>query len=31
MSVEYFNAAKPVKGPRVLVIGAGRSGIEAAE
>jgi 2,4-dienoyl-CoA reductase-like NADH-dependent reductase (Old Yellow Enzyme family)/thioredoxin reductase len=30
-SVEYFSGAKPVKGPRVLVIGAGRTGIEIAE
>jgi 2,4-dienoyl-CoA reductase-like NADH-dependent reductase (Old Yellow Enzyme family)/thioredoxin reductase len=30
-SVEYFNGDKPVKGPRVLVIGAGRTGVEIAE
>jgi 2,4-dienoyl-CoA reductase-like NADH-dependent reductase (Old Yellow Enzyme family)/NADPH-dependent 2,4-dienoyl-CoA reductase/sulfur reductase-like enzyme len=30
-SVEYFSSAKPVKGPRVLVIGAGRTGLEIAE
>ena len=30
-SLEYFAAAKPVKGPRVLVIGAGRTGLEIAE
>ncbi len=30
-SVEYFSGAKPVKGPRVLVIGAGRTGIEISE
>ncbi len=30
-SIEYFSGAKPVKGPRVLVIGAGRTGLEIAE
>jgi len=30
-SIEYFQGVKPVKGPRVLVIGAGRTGIEIAE
>jgi len=30
-SIEYFQGDKPVKGPRVLVIGAGRTGIEIAE
>jgi 2,4-dienoyl-CoA reductase-like NADH-dependent reductase (Old Yellow Enzyme family)/thioredoxin reductase len=30
-SVEYFNKQKEVTGPRVLVIGAGRTGIEIAE
>jgi len=30
-SIEYFEGAKTVKGPRVLVIGAGRTGIEIAE
>jgi NADPH-dependent 2,4-dienoyl-CoA reductase/sulfur reductase-like enzyme len=30
-SLEYFSGAKPVKGPRVLVIGAGRTGLEIAE
>jgi NADPH-dependent 2,4-dienoyl-CoA reductase/sulfur reductase-like enzyme len=30
-SLEYFDDAKPVKGPRVLVIGAGRTGLEIAE
>jgi NADPH-dependent 2,4-dienoyl-CoA reductase/sulfur reductase-like enzyme len=30
-SIEYFEQAKPVQGPRVLVIGAGRSGLEIAE
>ena len=30
-SLEYFGGAKPVKGPRVLVIGAGRTGLEIAE
>jgi len=30
-AVEYFRGAKAVKGPRVLVIGAGRSGLEIAE
>ncbi len=30
-SVEYFNGDKAVKGPRVLVIGAGRTGVEIAE
>jgi len=30
-SVEYFTAQKQIKGPRVLVIGAGRTGIEIAE
>jgi len=30
-SLEYFKGNKPVKGPRVLVIGAGRTGVEIAE
>jgi 2,4-dienoyl-CoA reductase-like NADH-dependent reductase (Old Yellow Enzyme family)/thioredoxin reductase len=30
-SPEYFQGAKAVKGPRVLVIGAGRTGLEIAE
>ncbi|MDY7032798.1 MAG: FAD-dependent oxidoreductase [Thermodesulfobacteriota bacterium] len=30
-SMEYFQGEKEVKGPRVLVIGAGRAGIEIAE
>ena len=30
-SIEYFQGEKEVKGPRVLVIGAGRAGIEIAE
>ena len=30
-SLEYFSGAKPVKGPRILVIGAGRTGLEIAE
>ncbi len=30
-SIAYFNGEKPVQGPRVLVIGAGRAGIEIAE
>jgi NADPH-dependent 2,4-dienoyl-CoA reductase/sulfur reductase-like enzyme len=30
-SLEYFSGEKPVKGPRVLVIGAGRTGLEIAE
>lgn len=30
-SVEYFGGEKEVQGPRVLVIGAGRSGLEIAE
>jgi len=30
-SLEYFQGAKAVKGPRVLVIGAGRTGLEIAE
>jgi 2,4-dienoyl-CoA reductase-like NADH-dependent reductase (Old Yellow Enzyme family)/thioredoxin reductase len=30
-SLEYFSGSKPVKGPRVLVIGAGRTGLEIAE
>jgi len=30
-ALEYFNGVKPVKGPRVLVIGAGRTGLEIAE
>jgi 2,4-dienoyl-CoA reductase-like NADH-dependent reductase (Old Yellow Enzyme family)/thioredoxin reductase len=30
-SLEYFGAVKPVKGSRVLVIGAGRTGLEIAE
>ncbi len=30
-SIEYFQGEKDVKGPRVLVIGAGRAGVEIAE
>jgi 2,4-dienoyl-CoA reductase-like NADH-dependent reductase (Old Yellow Enzyme family)/thioredoxin reductase len=30
-SIEYFQGKKEVKGPRVLVIGAGRIGVEIAE
>ena len=30
-SVEYFTAQREIKGPRVMVIGAGRTGIEIAE
>ena len=30
-SLEYFKGEKSVKGPRVLVIGAGRTGLEIAE
>jgi NADPH-dependent 2,4-dienoyl-CoA reductase/sulfur reductase-like enzyme len=30
-SLEYFSGEKTVKGPRVLVIGAGRTGLEIAE
>ncbi len=30
-SLEYFREEKPVKGPGVLIIGAGRTGIEIAE
>jgi 2,4-dienoyl-CoA reductase-like NADH-dependent reductase (Old Yellow Enzyme family)/thioredoxin reductase len=30
-SIEYFQGARPVKGPRCLVIGAGRTGVEIAE
>ncbi|MEA3415585.1 MAG: FAD-dependent oxidoreductase [Thermodesulfobacteriota bacterium] len=30
-SIEYFQGKKEVKGPRVLVIGAGRTGVEIAE
>ena len=30
-SLEYFKGDKPVKGPRILVIGAGRIGVEIAE
>jgi 2,4-dienoyl-CoA reductase-like NADH-dependent reductase (Old Yellow Enzyme family)/thioredoxin reductase len=30
-AIEYFRGGKEVKGPRVLVIGAGRSGLEIAE
>ena len=30
-SVEYFTTQKKIKGPRVLVIGAGRTGLEIAE
>ncbi|MBW1781850.1 MAG: FAD-dependent oxidoreductase [Deltaproteobacteria bacterium] len=30
-SIEYFEGEKEVKGPRVLVIGAGRAGVEIAE
>lgn len=30
-SLDYFGGTEPVKGPRVLVIGAGRTGLEIAE
>ena len=30
-SLEYFSGKKEVKGPRILVIGAGRTGLEIAE
>ena len=30
-SIEYFQGLKPVKGKRILVIGAGRTGLEIAE
>jgi 2,4-dienoyl-CoA reductase-like NADH-dependent reductase (Old Yellow Enzyme family)/thioredoxin reductase len=30
-TIQYFKREKPVKGPRVLVIGAGRTGLEIAE
>jgi len=30
-AIDYFKGEKPVKGPRVLVVGAGRSGLEIAE
>ncbi|NWH04003.1 FAD-dependent oxidoreductase [Desulfobacter latus] len=30
-SIEYFQGEKELKGPRVLVIGAGRAGVEIAE
>ncbi len=30
-SIEYFQGKKEIKGPRVLVIGAGRTGVEIAE
>ena len=30
-SVEYFRGGKEIKGPRILVIGAGRAGLEIAE
>ncbi len=30
-SVEYFQGEKEIKGPKVLVIGAGRAGVEIAE
>ena len=30
-SLEYFNSEKRIEGPRVLVIGAGRTGLEIAE
>jgi cation diffusion facilitator CzcD-associated flavoprotein CzcO len=30
-AIEFFKGRKPVNGPRVLVIGAGRSGLEIAE
>jgi len=30
-SIEYFSGATPFKGPRILVIGAGRTGLEIAE
>jgi pyruvate/2-oxoglutarate dehydrogenase complex dihydrolipoamide dehydrogenase (E3) component len=30
-TIEYFQGKKEVKGPRILIIGAGRSGIEIAE
>ncbi|MGE0085244.1 MAG: FAD-dependent oxidoreductase [Desulfococcaceae bacterium] len=30
-SIEYFRGGREIKGPRVLIIGAGRTGIEIAE
>ena len=30
-SIEYFTGQKEIKGPRILVIGAGRTGLEIAE
>ena len=30
-SIEYFQVEKEIKGPRILVIGAGRTGVEIAE
>jgi 2,4-dienoyl-CoA reductase-like NADH-dependent reductase (Old Yellow Enzyme family)/thioredoxin reductase len=30
-SIEYFTAQKEIRGPRILVIGAGRTGLEIAE
>ena len=30
-SIEYFQGEKEIKGPRILVIGAGRTGVEIAE
>jgi NADPH-dependent 2,4-dienoyl-CoA reductase/sulfur reductase-like enzyme len=30
-STDYFNGEKPVEGPRVLIIGAGRTGLEISE
>ncbi|MFW6099042.1 MAG: FAD-dependent oxidoreductase, partial [Thermodesulfobacteriota bacterium] len=30
-AIDYFNGEKPVEGPRILVIGAGRTGVEIAE
>ncbi len=30
-SIEYFQREKEIKGPRILVIGAGRTGVEIAE
>ncbi|MBN2062078.1 MAG: FAD-dependent oxidoreductase [Deltaproteobacteria bacterium] len=30
-SIEYFKGLKDIKGPRVLIIGAGRTGLEIAE
>ena len=30
-AIDYFNGERPVEGPRILVIGAGRTGVEIAE